>query len=118
MAASKNFFEQQIAQQSAAASQHTEWQRKKAEAKKNIGTTSIGTKKGTATAFKTLFEAKAEGHDVELFDRKGGWERTQYSGGFSGEGKYEGGPAGVAARVIVKEQPRGPPPKRGVHDLK
>eukprot|EP01100_Stratorugosa_tubuloviscum_P004795 TRINITY_DN220_c0_g1_i1.p1 TRINITY_DN220_c0_g1~~TRINITY_DN220_c0_g1_i1.p1 ORF type:complete len:120 (+),score=88.05 TRINITY_DN220_c0_g1_i1:120-479(+) len=86
----------------------------KREASKG-GVTKIGSKKGQASALTTLFEAKAQGDDVELFDRRGGWESKNVSSAASG--KWEGGAAGMGAKVVKKEEPKGPPPKKNINEF-
>eukprot|EP01102_Stenamoeba_stenopodia_P009787 TRINITY_DN289_c1_g1_i1.p1 TRINITY_DN289_c1_g1~~TRINITY_DN289_c1_g1_i1.p1 ORF type:complete len:137 (-),score=57.42 TRINITY_DN289_c1_g1_i1:120-482(-) len=88
----------------------------KKKAERQGGSTAIGTKKGQIKAFATAFQAKAEGHDVELTETKGGWAERNVTSAPSG--KWEGGAAGVKAKVIQKEEPKGPPPKKSITDFK
>eukprot|EP01087_Luapelamoeba_hula_P005110 TRINITY_DN1519_c0_g1_i1.p1 TRINITY_DN1519_c0_g1~~TRINITY_DN1519_c0_g1_i1.p1 ORF type:complete len:120 (+),score=35.84 TRINITY_DN1519_c0_g1_i1:58-417(+) len=115
MASAKERFQALAAQQEAARKQDEEAQRQKEEAARRKaagGQTKIGTTKGQIKAFATAFEAIADGDEVEISVRPGGWNHANTTSAASG--KWEGGPAGMQATRVAREQPQGPPPKRDI----
>eukprot|EP01089_Gocevia_fonbrunei_P000049 TRINITY_DN1002_c0_g1_i1.p1 TRINITY_DN1002_c0_g1~~TRINITY_DN1002_c0_g1_i1.p1 ORF type:complete len:121 (+),score=50.91 TRINITY_DN1002_c0_g1_i1:98-460(+) len=119
MASAKAKFEQLAQQEAAEKKQREDAQKKREEEqrKRNAGgITNIGTMKGQIKSFATAFEAKADGNDVQLGVRQGGWQPS-YDATSAASGKWQGGPAGMTATVIKKEEPRGPPPKRSLNTL-
>jgi hypothetical protein len=117
MGDAKARFQQLAAQEAEQKRQQEEEQRRKeAERKKRQGgTTAIGTTKGQIKAFATAFEAIADGDDVEITVKSGGWSQSNVTS--DSRGKWEGGPAGMSAKRVVKEKPVGPPPKKNIHDV-
>ncbi|ELR13642.1 uncharacterized protein ACA1_038270 [Acanthamoeba castellanii str. Neff] len=118
MASAKERF-QQLAEQEAAAQKQREAEEKKREEERRRkaqgGQTKIGTTKGQIKAFATAFEAIADGDDVEISVKNGGWNTSNVTS--DSRGKWVGGPAGMQAQRIEKEKPTAPPPPKSIADL-
>jgi hypothetical protein len=61
------------------------------------------------------FEAIADGDDVEISVKNGGWNTSNVTS--DSRGKWVGGPAGMQAQRIEKEKPTAPPPPKSITDL-
>eukprot|EP01092_Planopodium_desertum_P003571 TRINITY_DN165_c0_g1_i1.p1 TRINITY_DN165_c0_g1~~TRINITY_DN165_c0_g1_i1.p1 ORF type:complete len:120 (+),score=29.25 TRINITY_DN165_c0_g1_i1:9-368(+) len=113
----KGDFEAKAAAEAEAKKKEEALAAKKAEAaKKKGGKTAIGTSKGHVGAFAKAHEAYAKGHDVSIVETKGGWDHNHHASSDAG-GKWTGGPGGLNAKVVEKDAPKGPPPKKSVSDL-
>ncbi|KAL6050629.1 SH3 domain-containing protein [Balamuthia mandrillaris] len=119
MGDAKTRFQQLAAQEAEERRKQEEAERKRQEQiaqRKSGGQTKIGTTKGQIKAFATAFEAIADGDDVEITMKSGGWNQSNVTS--DSRGKWEGGPAGMSATRIKKEQPQGPPPKKSITEFK
>jgi len=118
MASAKERFQQLAQQEEAEKKKREEEERKKEEERRRKaagGQTHIGTTKGQIKAFATAFEAVADGDDVDITVKPGGWNTSNVTS--DSRGKWVGGAAGMQAQRIKKEQPVGPPPPKSVSDL-